>query len=190
MSLPNEQSGEQKSPLERRRNRLIARVPATHLAMPAAIELRQFLGEKSELPPNSPLFSITSSSEPYSEDVVLHGQGVEVDSQPNVEIRNLYRPLREWEEGKKEATMIDELLPNVSKLDALLSQPHTASPIVLSAASTYCRQNGIGAGSLREGVDRQNNCRLYPRSERKSPNGAGLSRSGRCQLVAPTLGSL
>jgi hypothetical protein len=137
MRLPQKQTGDSKALIERRRNRLVARLPVEHIVTTATAALRATLEKKAELPPNAPLFSVTTTSERYTEEMMLRDQGVAVDSAPNTEVRNLYRPLKEWNEGKKDAAGIEELLPTAAALSELLAKPHAASPAVLSTAATH-----------------------------------------------------
>lgn len=136
LALPAVASAEEKEWAEHRRNRLLARIPEELLVTDAARVLCAELKAASKLPPNNPLFSITSSSRPYSEDEMLREQGAEPDSPRNAELRALYRPLAEWK-SKEDSESIDQLLPTVVALQAHLAKPNEADAPVRTTALTH-----------------------------------------------------
>lgn len=136
LAIPAKAEADDKEWAERRRNRLLARIPEEELTTEVAKALRAELQAADRLPPNTPLVSFSSTSRPYSEDERLREQGVEPDSPKNAEMRALYHQLSEWE-GKKEPERIDALLPVAVTLDALLEKPSDADAAVKAAAVTH-----------------------------------------------------
>ena len=136
LALPDGQEGESKQWAEQRRNRLLARIPEDLLVTHSARELRDQLKQADNLPSNAPLFSITSTSRPYSEDEHLREQGVEPDSPQNAQLRALYRPLTDWD-GQKQPEAIDGLLQTAAALKAQLATGGAADPIMKMVAETH-----------------------------------------------------
>lgn len=136
LSLPANEEGEEKEWAERRRNRLLARIPEKSVATKAARDLWSELKRTNSLPPNTPLYSFTSSSRPYSEDDHLRERGVEPESPANAELRTLYRPLADWD-SKKAPEAIDGLLASTAALRTLLANPSKADPAVKAVATTH-----------------------------------------------------
>lgn len=130
-------TGEKVEFLQHRRNRLIARLAPEALITKDAADLRHSLESESALPPNQPLFSVSSSWEPYTEDRFLRDQGAKLDSAANQSIQALYKPLREWSEKNKPEAEIDLLLPNVDVLRDALSKEGAADKAVQRAAWTH-----------------------------------------------------
>lgn len=93
MSLPEETGDEDAIFLERRRNRLIARLPAELLQTEQARELRRGMEETKNVPANDPLFSISVGSRPFTEDVWLRDRGVNTESAENQTLLSLTAPL-------------------------------------------------------------------------------------------------
>ncbi len=67
--------------------------------------------------------------------MMLRNKGIGVDSASNAEVRNLYRPLKEWNEANSDPAAIDELLPAAAALSELLAKPHAADLAVPSTAA-------------------------------------------------------
>jgi hypothetical protein len=137
LDLPRDAEGQKKEFREKRRNRLIARIPAAFLVSPDAITLRSVLEKESGLPPNEPLFKITSSFKDYSEEDYFREQGAKLDSPANQKIRELYKPLKEWGEKGKEESQIDVLLPNAVVLKDVLAKESGADETVINTAWTH-----------------------------------------------------
>jgi len=130
-------SGEKKEFWERRRDRLLARIPSPFVVTQEAASLRSSLEIESKLPPNQPLFSFTSSSRTVTEEEFLLRQGAKPDSPANLQLRELYRPLKEWREKNKEESQIDILLPTACALKDSLANENNADPPVMRAAWTH-----------------------------------------------------
>ena len=134
LDLAKGQGGAEAEFLERRRNRLIARIPADLLGTEAAAALRGTLESASELPPNEPLFQFSSSSRTLTEDDFLREQGAKLESTANQKLRELYKPLKEWGEKNKDETQIEVLLPSVCALREALSNCNDVDASVVRAA--------------------------------------------------------
>jgi hypothetical protein len=93
MSLPEETGDEDAVYLERRRNRLIARIPAELLQTEQARELRRSMEEAKNVPANEPLFSISVGSSAFTEDVWLRERGVNPERAENQRLLSLPAPL-------------------------------------------------------------------------------------------------
>lgn len=123
--------------LRKRRDRLLARLAPESLVTAEAKELRDSLAKADALPPNRPLFSFSSSCEPYTEEKFLREQGAKLDSAANQAIQALYTPLKQWGEKGKQESEIDVLLPNAWTLRDALSQETGADKVVARAAWTH-----------------------------------------------------
>lgn len=123
---------------EHRRNRLLARIPRERLVTTQAQELRQQLELSDELPPNRPLYEISTKWSDYTEDQFLRERGAEPDSTENKELRALYEPLRafkhKWMNKSEPKQDSLDLLPAARVLFAALQQESGANPLVISAA--------------------------------------------------------
>lgn len=137
LKLPRNAEGQNKEFREKRRNRLIARIPAALLIAPEAITIRNALEKESNLPANEPLFKMTSFSKEYSEEDYFREQGAKPDSPANQEIRGLYKPLKEWGEKNKDASQIDALLQNAVALNDVLARDNNADEAIINTAWTH-----------------------------------------------------
>jgi hypothetical protein len=137
LDLPQDAEGQNKEFRERRRNRLIARIPKALLVTPDAITLQGTLEKADDLPSNEPLFKITSSSKSYSEEDYFREQGAKPDSPANQRIRELYKPLVEWSSKNKDALQIDSLLPNAITLKDVLANDNEADETIRQTAWTH-----------------------------------------------------
>jgi hypothetical protein len=123
--------------LERRRDRLIARIPHDLLPTVEGKKLRESLEKVGRLPPNTPPFSVSSSWSKVTEDEFLKRQGADPDSPANLDIRKLYAPLKEWGEKNKDEAQIDSLLAVACSVRDFLSKESSADPKYLSRASAH-----------------------------------------------------
>lgn len=144
LDLPKGESGEKAEFLVRRRNRLIARIPAQFLVTEEATALRSTLESAAELPPNEPLFRFSASSRSLTEDDFLREQGAKLESPANQKLRELYKPLKEWGE-KKDETQIEVLLPSVCALREALRNCNDVDTTVVRAAWMHLAAFGSDA---------------------------------------------
>jgi len=93
MSLPEETGDGDADFLERRRNRLIARIPVELLQTEPARELRRGMEEAKTVPPNEPVFSISMGASAFTEDMWLKERGVDPERAENQTLLNLTAPL-------------------------------------------------------------------------------------------------
>jgi NACHT domain len=131
LQLPQGLSAEQKRTIEQYQARLLARIPSALLVTPDAADLRQSLEQDSNLPENRPLFTLSPSWAPYTEEMFLREQGAEPDSPANRKIRDLYLPLVKWNEKGKEEAPIDSLLPIARALREALRESDGADASIL-----------------------------------------------------------
>lgn len=136
LAIANEDVSENTPHLTHRRDRLIARIPKDLLVSPAALALRHSLETTSGLPPNTPIFKISSGFRSYSEEDFLREQGANTQSPANRKICELFKPLKEWNEKNKDESTVDSLLPTVSALREAL-RTIDADESVVSAGWTH-----------------------------------------------------
>jgi hypothetical protein len=122
--------------LERCRDRLLGCIPRGALVTDAAIALRTKLDAEASIPPNEPPFQITSWS-PYTEEEFLRKKGAEPEKPENKSLRDLYLPLKAWDEKGRDASQIDALLPDARRLRGALTTSVSADPPVILAAWTH-----------------------------------------------------
>jgi hypothetical protein len=128
---------ERKETLEPYRDRLISCIPKRLLFTENAKQLRESLEKENKLRPNTPLFSSSFSWSPVTEEQMLKRQGATPESPANAELRELYRPLKEWGEKNNDETQIDGLMQTSCAVRDFLSKENRADAAVLSAASTH-----------------------------------------------------
>jgi hypothetical protein len=120
--------------LNRWRDRLLGCIPPDALITDAAIALRTELQSQASIPPNEPPFKMTSWSSEYSEEDFLREKGAEVERSENKALRELYLPLKTWNEKGREAGQIDSLMGTARQLQAeLVAESSAEQPIVLAA---------------------------------------------------------
>ena len=137
LKLGRTDNSEKKEWLERRRDRLIARIPHNLLTTDEGKKLRKSLEKDDKLPPNTPPFSISSSWSTVTEDEILKRQGADPESPANLDIRKLYAPLKEWGEKNKDEAQIDSLIPVACAVRDVLSKKSSADVKFLSRASEH-----------------------------------------------------
>jgi len=133
--------------LERRRDRLLARVPSECLVTDKAKEIRRQLEFARALPANEPLYKISSTWRDYTEDEFLRDRGVEIERPANKALRTLYEPLQafetKWRNKAAPAEEVIALLPSAKDVFAALHKDTDAERQVIDAAwqhvSEYAR---------------------------------------------------
>lgn len=94
LGLPSEATSKDDAKIfERRRNRLISRISSDLLQTQEAKEIRKKMERTDQVPPNEPLFSYKSWSEPYTEEKWLRDQGVDTATPENQELQCFLGPL-------------------------------------------------------------------------------------------------
>jgi hypothetical protein len=93
ISLPEGASDDDADFLERRRNRLIARIPVELLQTEEARELRRGMEEAKTVPSNEPLFSISMGASAFTEDMWFKERGVDPERPENRTLKSLTAPL-------------------------------------------------------------------------------------------------
>jgi hypothetical protein len=122
--------------LERRRNRLLGCIPQESLITDDAIALRNQLDAQSSIPSNEPPFKMTSWSGEYSEEDFLREKGAKPEMPENKNLRDLYLPLKTWNEKGRDASQIDSLMATARQVRTALLGTSSAEPPVLLAAWT------------------------------------------------------
>ena len=126
---------------EYRRNRLLVRMPAERLVTLEAISLRAGLKASEQALGNRPLFEFSPSWGDFTEDDILRDRGAKPDAPENKPLRQLYEPLRDFENKWSNKTPPEEdvmaLVPTARQLFAVLQAPTEAEAPVILSAWTY-----------------------------------------------------
>jgi hypothetical protein len=135
-----ELDNEQSKYMERKRNRLLARIPAEMLRTDAAKSLRKAMEEADDVPTNEPLSSFSFYSHPYSEEDWLKEQGVDLARSENQKLQSSFKTFNEfesmWANGIPTANAIETILPQLKKLERLIKKPINADKAVLNSSWT------------------------------------------------------
>lgn len=137
LKLSQTDDAKRRKRLEPYRDRLISCIPKAFLLTDNAKGLRESLEHENKLRPNTPLVSWSTSWSPVSEEQVLKRQGATPESPANVDIRELYRPLKDWAEKNKDETRIDSLIQSACAVRDFVSKENRADMAVLNAAATH-----------------------------------------------------
>lgn len=110
--------------LEHRQKFLIAQIPTQKLVTKEALEIRKEIEADQKTYENQPLVSYSSYSAPYGEDEWLSEQGINLQSDPNKQMRELCTPLKNFKETWTNKTptreAVDIVLPDVRRLYSIL----------------------------------------------------------------------
>ena len=79
--------------LEQQRNLFLAQIPLDLLKTEEGIEIREKMESENAIPENRPLFSISTHSEPYSQEKWLQDQGVDTTTPENKESQSFFEIL-------------------------------------------------------------------------------------------------
>lgn len=79
--------------LERRRDLFLAQIPLGLLKTEEGIEIREKMESENAIPENRPLFSLSTHSEPYSQEEWLQDQGVDTTIRENKELQSFFEIL-------------------------------------------------------------------------------------------------
>lgn len=139
MESPHKCGSEDKpAAAEHRRNRLLGRIPRERLVTAEARQLVEQLTLSGTLPPNNPLYEISTQWSDYTEDEFLRERGAEPDSDENKDLRGLYEPLRafkhKWMNKAAPKQESLDLVPVARRLFEALEKEANADPLVISAA--------------------------------------------------------
>lgn len=119
MALAENASDDDTEYLERRRNRLIARIPTELLQTEQAGKLRREMEKAQNVPSNEPLFSISGEWGAYTEDMWLKERGVNPEQPENQALLSLTAPLEafasKWQNGIPSADDISAIFPQAQK---------------------------------------------------------------------------
>ena len=105
--------------LERRRDLFLAQIPLNLLKTEEGIEIRKKMESENTIPENRPLFSLSSSSESYSQEKWFQDQGIDTTTPENKELQSFFEILdkftSDWlnSEPTEEATTL--ILPPLQK---------------------------------------------------------------------------
>ena len=128
MALPQEADDEnlRRDTLERRRDRLMARIPLDLVRSEEGKSIRERMNRTGKIPENEPLFTFEARSEPFSEEQWLQEQGVDTTSPKNRQLQRFYERIEdftsEWRnrsDGPSENT-VSVILPVLKEVYACL----------------------------------------------------------------------
>lgn len=116
--------------LERRRNRLLARIPRDRLQTDEARAVMAELEAADRVPGNEPLVKFSSESRPYDEKEWITEQGADWEKEENKRLRAFFAPLdafvSEWRNKKPTSGAVEAIAPTVRDAFALLHRDHGA----------------------------------------------------------------
>lgn len=139
-ALPkSEADAKDREHLERRRDRLIARIPAELLKTGEARKIRETMEKAKKLPTNEPLVSFSSwSSEPYSGEKWLEEQGADLSRPENIELQKFFEPLEkfisEWQNEIPTTDACKLILPVAKEAYGSLNRNTGADKVILNLA--------------------------------------------------------
>jgi len=123
--------------LKRRRDRLLACIPAYLLKTDKAKKIRRALEKAKKVPKNEPLAKFSSWSEPYTLEKRLKEQGVDLERPENQEIHKFFSPLEnfvtEWQNKIPIADAIKSILQIAKESYVSLMQNKGADKEVLNS---------------------------------------------------------
>lgn len=138
LGLPSEATSEDDAKIfERRRNRLISRISSDLLQTRDAKEIIKEMERTDRVPPNEPLFSYKSWSEPYTEEKWLRDQGVDTATPENQELQCFFGPLdkfkSEWLEDIPTEEATELILPPLQEAYATVNGNKKATKKVIDS---------------------------------------------------------
>jgi hypothetical protein len=127
--------------LERKRNRLLSRIPKDLLQTEEGIAIRSSMEKSHKIPDNEPLVKWEGGVREYSEKEFLTDHGVDFSQDPNKELFQLFDPLKEfsskWLNERPNNESIQEILPILKEFYAILEKQTSADLKIKDRAWTY-----------------------------------------------------
>jgi NACHT domain len=141
LTIPEgENDEEHRGALERRRDRLLARIPAELLKTEEGRNARQAMVEADRVPLNEPLASFTLKSGTYTEEDWLRDRGVDLARPGNQELQSYLAPIgtftSEWENKTPPADAIRAILLAAQEAYAALNRITDVDEDVFDSAFT------------------------------------------------------
>jgi hypothetical protein len=158
LAIPQHREKEDKIEFyERRRDRLLGRLPRERLVTKEGKELRERMEAMNAVPENQPLYQFSSEWSDFTEDELLREQGAKPDAAENKALRALYEPLRafstKWTNKVAPPEELKLLLPQANKLFAALHDDCAADEPVIAAAWQRVAEYAHALGRRITGAD-------------------------------------
>ena len=127
--------------LERKRDRLLARIPKERLQTKEGRDIRNSMEKRQNIPSNEPLITWEGGIKEFTEEDSLKEQGIDLSQEPNKMLFQLLGPLKDfstrWMNKNPDSESIKKILPSLKKTFQLLEEQQSANIKVKNSAWTH-----------------------------------------------------